>query len=196
MTLEEIKNMTEDEFIELIKKYLPNYKINKIYNNKPCKDDKRTYSAVIITLGILMGIIPIGIIEDLFNKKVPLSYTTITLTITLLLSYIICNKSRKKEYIKTKEEFNNRILNLKDNITNLSNEEFNILSECYYYIENNELPNEVIDNDKILRITEELLSINATNILREFESKEDINDYKNNYNDISIGYSKTMNKND
>ena len=194
MTQEQIKNMNEEEFIELIKKYLPKYRVNRIYDNILSKNDKKNYRAVIITLGLLMGIIPIGIAEDIFNKEVPLSYTTITLLCGLLLSYVMCKNSRKKEYIKTKEEFNNRIIKLKNNIANLSDEEFNILIRCYDYIENNEVPNELFDCPNVLEIADKLLEINAVNLLKEFEILENINDIQNSYSDLNINKDKVYKK--
>ena len=186
MTQEDIKNMNEDEFVELIKKYLPKYKVDKIYNNKLSKQDKRTNRSVVITLGLLMGVIPLGLGEELLKKEASLSLTAITFLSSMILSYIICNKSRKKEYIKTKEDFNDRLINLKNNITNLSEEEFVILSKCYEYIEENQLVDDIINSDKVLEIADELLDINAANILREFEVKLNEEELLNHYDDSEI----------
>lgn len=193
MKLEDIKNMSDDEFIELIKKYLSYDIIKRMYEGKLNKKEKKTYKSVIITLGLATGAIPIMVIEEVLDTKISLGLTIVILTLSSIGSYIICSKERKKDYIQNQEKFNQRLIKLKNNIINLTEEEFDILVKCYEYIKNNEVPDEVFEDDNVLEITDELLSINATNILKEFEV-----DSSNKFTDANLdnGHAKTMNKND
>lgn len=196
MTKDDLKIMDDDEFIELVKKYLPTYIIDKIYNDKLCKKDKRTYRSVIITLGLVLGIIPTAIAEEFLKQEVSLEFITTTILSGIVISYIVCNKSRKKEAMIIRKQFDNKLTELKNKIINLSDDEFNILVKCYNYIEDNELTDEVIESYNVLEITDELISINATNILKEFEESSEYNNSLTYLEHLNKGYSKTMNKND
>lgn len=194
MTKEDINKISDEEFIELVKKYMPSYITGKIYNDKLCKKDKRTYRSVIITLGLVLGIIPTAIAEEFLKQEVSLEFITTTILSGIVISYIVCNKSRKKEAMLIRKQFDNKLTELKNKIINLSDDEFNILVKCYNYIEDNELADDAIKSYNVLEITDELLSINATNILKEFEVNLNEEKLLSHYDDSEINIDKAYTK--
>ena len=179
MTIKDIKNISDEEFINILKKYIPKEIIDEIYNNKLTKYNKKAYIASIITLGSLLGIISIETLESILKEGVSLELTSVMLIGSMLPSYITINKLKQKELKVRKNKFNNDLKDIKASISDLSEEEFNMLVSSYEYIIDNNLDG--ITNSNVLDVIDKLLSINATHILQEFEMK-------NNLSELSIHY--------
>lgn len=194
MKKEDIKKMSDDEFIELLKKHLSKSMVNSIYNGKLSKQDKKKYRSVAITLGLLIGVIPLETAEQLFKKEAPFCLSVNVIIGSILLSYIICSKSRKKETQKKLNQFNDKLIKLKQDIENLSDEEFSILINCYDYIKNNEVIDELIDNINVVEIADKLLEINAVSLLKEFEESYNQNELVKHYKDSEIFKDKVYTK--
>ena len=192
MTFKDIKNISDDEFIELLKSYLPKEKIDEIYNNKLTKINKKIYIYSIITLGTLMGIISVETLELLLKEDIPEDVIFGILTSTMILSYIIISKLKKKEFNLREDKYNKMLIDIKTNICNFSEEEFNILVSSYEDVINNDIVCNI--NSNVLEVINKLLSINAINILKGFEIKNNLFESSNQYEDKGDIFDKTYKK--
>ena len=179
MTFNDIKNISDDEFINILRKYIPKEIIDEIYNNKLTKYEKKAYRAVIIVLGLLLGVISIETLEFALKEGVSLELTSGMLLGSLVLSYITINKLKQKELAIRKDKFNKELIDIKVSISNLSEEEFNMLVSSYEYIIDNNLDSNI--NLNVLEVIDKLLSINATDVLKDFE-------IENNSSEVTIYY--------
>lgn len=171
MTFNDIKDISDDEFIEFLKKHLPKDKIDEIYNNKLSRYEKKAYISTIIVLGSLLGVISIETLEAVLKEGVSLELTGGMLLGSFVLSYITINKLKQKELSVRKNKFNKELIDIKTNICNLTEEEFNILVSCYEYIIDNNLIDDDNINLNVLDVINKLVSINMVDILKEFEIK-------------------------
>ena len=167
MTFNDIKDISDEEFINILKKYIPTDKVDEIYNNKLSRYEKKAYISTIIVLGSLLGVISVEILETLIKEGVSLELTSGMLLGSMILSYITINKLKKKELSIIKDKFNKDLIDIKTNICNLSEEEFNILVSSYEYIMNNNLDTNI--NPNVLEVIDKLVSINAIAVLKDFE---------------------------
>lgn len=167
MTFNDIKDISDEEFINILKKYIPTDKVGEIYNNKLSRYEKKAYISTIIVLGSLLGVISIEILEIVLKEGVSLELTSGMLLGSFVLSYITINKLKQKELSVRKDKFNKELIDIKTNICNLTEEEFNILVSCYECILDNNLNN--ITNLNVLEVINKLLSINMVDILKVLE---------------------------
>ena len=187
MTFKDIKNISDEEFINILRKYIPEEIFGQIYNNKLSKYNKKAYIASILTIGSLLGIIGIETLEALIKEGVSLELTSYILLSSMILSYMVVSKIKNKEFNSRKDKFNDEIMQIKTMICNLSEEEFNKLVSSYEYIIDNNLDSNI--NLNILEVINKLLSINAIHILQEFE-------IENNESKLSIYYEEMIFDND
>ena len=86
-------------------------------------------------------------------------------------------------------KFNSDLIDIKASISDLSEEEFNVLVSNYEYIIDNNIIN---DNKKVLEVIDKLLSINMVDILKEFEIENNLSEFSNNYEDERNNLDKTL----
>ena len=96
MTFNDIKDISDEEFINILKKYIPTDKVVEIYNNKLSRYEKKAYISTIIVLGSLLGVISIEILEIALKEGVSLELTSGMLLGSFVLSYITINKLKQK----------------------------------------------------------------------------------------------------
>ena len=98
----------------------------------------------------------------------------------------------KRRKIEIETELKNNILNLKKSLEKLSDEEFNLLVDGINLINENKFDNELIKKSNVLVIANKLIELNATDLLKEFDYKQNENNVSYKYNDgeIHLGYSK------
>lgn len=168
MTFEDIKNISDEEFINILKEYIPEETLDQIYNNKLTRYEKKAYKAIIIVLGLLLGTVSVETFDSLLKENISPEITSGILLGSMLLSYMTINKLKNKEFNIRKDKFNEELIDLKSDICNLSEEEFNILVFSYEYITHNDLIEDNI-NLNVLEVINKLLSINAIDVLKEFE---------------------------
>lgn len=181
MTFKDIKNISDDEFIEFFKNYLPKEKIDEIYNKKLSKNNKKIYIYSTITLGTLMDIISVETLDGILKQDVSQDLNFNILLGSMLLSYIIISKLKNKEFNLREEKFNKMLIDIKANICNLSLQEFNILVSSYEYIAHNNISCNI--NSNVLGVINKLLSINAINVLNDFEIENNLSKSSNHYED-------------
>ncbi len=203
MKLEDIKNMSDEEFIELVKKGI---KEKNVIHFSP-KQMKRlkvleyvtTCSlACAYTFGILSGTLVLVVPSENYKSVLRTAYFVmlpIVGGISLLIKYHI-DKNQEKEdaanFIKKETELKNNILNLKKSIEKLSDEEFNLLIKAINLINENKFDNELIKKSDVLVIANKLIELNGASILKDFETSQNPNNVSCKYNDdgIDLGYSK------
>ena len=96
MTFNNIKDISDEEFINILKKYIPTDKVGEIYNNKLSRYEKKAYISTIIVLGSLLGVISIETLEALLKEDVSLELTSGMLLGSFVLSYILLISLSKK----------------------------------------------------------------------------------------------------
>ena len=139
MTLDEIKKMTKEEFLQYINNL---YSDKKLYNNKLI--NKVEYN---ITIGILAGFSTIGMLALLYcdyifvssviNGLIDEGFTDINiaaasvatgLNVTIILSFAHLYKKYKKENFST-EKFNKIIYSLHDELCKLDEKKLSIIKD-------------------------------------------------------------------
>lgn len=181
MTFKDIKNISDDEFIKYFKKYLPKDKIDQIYNKKLSKINKKVFIYSTITLGTLMDIISVEMLEALLNENISEEFMLGILSGTMILSYIIISKLKNIEFNKKEDKFNEILIDIKTNICDFSEEEFNTLVFMHENIINDKIDCNISSN--VLKVINKLLSINAIDILKDFEIQNNLFELSNYYED-------------
>lgn len=211
MKLEDIKNMSDEEFIELVKNMIKEEE--KTEKNIICVNPKKFNHIDIITLleylicilgGEACGI-GLGGIVGTFKPNTDIIVTTGLVTGTIfsvifsLINYYYDKRQKNKDAerfkrrkIEIETELKNNILNLKKSLEKLSDEEFNLLVDGINLINENKFDNELIKKSNVLVIANKLIELNATDLLKEFDDKQNENNVSYKYNDgeIDLGYSK------
>lgn len=215
MKLENIKNMSDEYFIELVKNMIREEKTkeelpdNIIYVS-PEKFKRilnyNKFGEIIIGAGIggiiaqIIAIISInlGASNDKATIIAGISWPVVT-AIWIFGTHNDDKKQKNKDAerfkrrkIEIETELKNNILNLKKSLEKLSDEEFNLLVDGINLINENKFDNELIKKSNVLVIANKLIELNATDLLKEFDDEQNENNVSYKYNDgeIDLGYSK------
>lgn len=182
MKLEDIKNMSDEEFITFIHDLCKNYKVREY------KIEKKAYKTLLNINSILPGCAMGCIFADKVASLSDDTWVIVSAAIaggvlsTGIFKILLNNITMKTTHTKHQKNINN-IINLKRIIENTSKNEFqysvNLLQENKTFV----LTAKIQDNFVNISISD---SLNNT--------KSESNNYVDEENDL--GYSKTMNKND
>lgn len=211
------KKMSDEEFIELVKKAIKEEKETKedlsdgVIHVSPEKFKRmvicNNIAEYLVGIGVggvlaqVTGIIALymGASED--KAKIIAGITWASVSVFWSLSTYFDKKGEKKEdaeyaesrKIEIETELKNNILNLKKLLESLTDEYFELLIKNVKILEQNKINNDIINSSNVLLAANELIELNATDILNEFESMQSDKTYKN-YNDdaLDMGYSKNM----
>lgn len=218
MKLEDIKNMSDEEFIELVKKTikeekeakedLPDNVIRVSPEKFKCIEKLNNLCDYLLgaTVGGIIGVCGGQIALDCgayTNNAKTIALITcasfVVLSMPLVYFYKKSEKKKDAEYVEHRKieietELKNNILNLKKLLENLTDEDFELLARNIKVLEENQINNEIIRSSNVLLAANQLIELNATDILNEFETAQDQNKYNENYSDdaIDMGYSKNM----
>lgn len=218
MTLDTIKNMNDEEFIKLVKKAIKEEKeakedlpdnvirVSREEFERVLKYNKVGEfiigSAIGGLLAQLIDIISIelGTSNDKAGIIAGISWPLIT-------AFWICGthhdkkrqeKTDAENYVRRKAEIEtelkNNILNLKNLLESLTDEDFELLTKKIKVLEENKINNQIIRSSNVLLAANQLIELNATDILSEFETAQHQDKYNENYSDdtLDMGYSKNM----
>lgn len=216
--IEDIKKMSDEEFIELVKKAIKEEKEVKedLPENVICvspekfkrimKTNEFTEYLSCVAVGGLIGVLT-TVLTQYFggnNSKSAIigAVTASTLVVILPLLQYNDNKKQKKidaehaerRKIEIEQELRNNILNLKKLLEGLTDEDLKLLIKNVKVLEQNKINNDIINSSNVLLAANQLIELNATDILSEFETVQAQYESENNYNDdaIDMGYSKNM----
>lgn len=221
MKLEDIKNMSDEEFIELVKKAIKEEKEAKedlpdnVIRVSPKKFKRilrlNRFGEVLTGAAIgglsaqVIAIISmeLGASNDKATIIAGISWPVVT-AIWILGTHNDEKRQKKiddenfeRRKVEIETELKNNILNLKKQLESLTDEDFELLIENVKVLEQNKINNDIINSSNVLLAANQLIELNATDILSEFETNEHQDKYNENYIDdtLDMGYSKNMRKN-
>ncbi len=194
MTKEEIKNMSDEDFIKLING------LDKI--NKEEKDGfiykfhNIGYFDCLasVVMGLSTGVISTSVLHETGVDKVIAALVGVGINIAFTSSFLVLaykeNKRNKIEHFKLYND-------LKKTLENLSKEEYDLLIKSIKLLEENKFDNKIIENSDVLLASNKLIELNATGLLDEYEAAQTLKCSNSNYIDgqMNMGYSKKHGKN-
>lgn len=218
MKLEDIKNMSDEEFIELVKKAIKEEKESKedlpdnviLVSPKKFKRILKLNRFGEVLTGVAIGGLSAQVIAIISmelgasNDKAAIiagiSWPVIT-AIWMLGTHNdekrqqkIDDENFERRKVEIETKLKNNILNLKKQLETLTDEDFELLIKNIEILQENKVNNDIIKSSNILLAANQLIELNATDILSEFETSWHQCKRNENYSDdaLDMGYSKNM----
>lgn len=223
MNLEEIKNMSDDDFLKLVKDVIKKEELAEIAKENLPKtikkvslyaDPKEFYRciriknflehmivfmtaemSVLTVLETIRNLIQNGYIqaETIASKENAIKIACLFFLILPLPLVHSEHKKEKNRMMALEKKLDEDILKLKRSLENFSEKDFEMLMENIKALEETSISDDEIKPSNVVLVANQLIELNATGILNEFETMQAQNESHKNYNDDSLDMSYSKN---